>query len=114
LMRPQEGAHPDPVDDAPNVYTDHEFPVAGRHVDYSVAVHRHAGVVAGDVELAEITPPDATGQITGYSGVCPRDLDISNTAVDTAVVERFRRSIVPRSNLGRPSSFQYGMKLSSR
>ena len=62
-MRPQEGAHPDPVDDAPNVYTDHEFPIAGRHVDYSGAVHRHAGVVAGDVELAEMMPPDATGQI---------------------------------------------------
>jgi hypothetical protein len=45
----------DPVDDAPHVYTDHEFPVAGRHVDHSGDVHWHAFVVAGDVELAEIT-----------------------------------------------------------
>jgi hypothetical protein len=31
-MCPQEGAHPHPVDDAPNVYTDHEFPVAARRL----------------------------------------------------------------------------------
>ena len=39
---------------APDVDADHEFPIAARHVDQSGAVHRHAGIVAGDVELAEI------------------------------------------------------------
>ena len=44
----------DAVDDPPDVDADHEFPVAARHVDQPGAVHRHAGVVAGDVQLAEI------------------------------------------------------------
>ena len=44
----------DAVDDPPDVHADHEFPVGSRHVDQPGAVHRHAGVVAGDVELAEV------------------------------------------------------------
>jgi len=44
----------DTVDDPPNVHADHEFPVTERHVDQSGAVHRHVGIVASDVELAEI------------------------------------------------------------
>jgi hypothetical protein len=43
----------DAVDDAPDIDADDEGPVRHRHVDQPGAVHRHAGVVAGDMELAE-------------------------------------------------------------
>jgi hypothetical protein len=51
-----DGGHemPDAVDNSPDVDTDDELPVAGRHVGQPSAVHRYAGVVARDVELAEI------------------------------------------------------------
>ena len=42
------------MDNPQNVHTNHEFPVAGRHVDHPGAVHGYAGIVAGDVKLAEI------------------------------------------------------------
>jgi hypothetical protein len=44
----------DAVDDPPDVHADHELPVTGRHVDHFGAVHRHAGVVAGDMKFAEV------------------------------------------------------------
>src|SRR5271165_2294558 len=44
----------DAVDDPPDVDADHEFPVTGRNVDHSAAVHRHAGIVAGDMKFAEM------------------------------------------------------------
>jgi hypothetical protein len=44
----------DTVNDAPDVDPHHEIPVGGRHVDQAGSVHRHAGIVAGDVKLAEI------------------------------------------------------------
>ncbi len=44
----------DPVDDAQDVDAHHELPISGRHVDELCAVHRHAGIVAGNVQLAEI------------------------------------------------------------
>jgi hypothetical protein len=51
-----DGGHemPDAVDNSPDVDTDDELPVAGRHVGQPSAVHRYAGVVARDVQLAEI------------------------------------------------------------
>ncbi len=44
----------DAVDDPPHVDADHELPILDRHIREPHAVHRHAGVVAGDVQLAEI------------------------------------------------------------
>src|SRR5215216_3862827 len=44
----------DAVNDAPQIDADRELPVAARHVDEAGAMHRHAGVVAGDVQLAEM------------------------------------------------------------
>ena len=44
----------DTVNDAPNIDADHKLPVGERHLDQFGAVHRHAGIVAGDVEFAEI------------------------------------------------------------
>ena len=40
--------------DPPEVYTNHAIPVAGRHIDRLCASHRHTGVAASDVALAEI------------------------------------------------------------
>src|SRR6516225_6409221 len=62
----------DPVDDPPDVDADHEFPVTGRHVDHSGAVHRHARIVAGDMELAEIA--FGFGQSIEH-GLLLRDID---------------------------------------
>jgi hypothetical protein len=45
----------DAVDDAPDIDAHHERPVGQRHIHQPGAVHRHAGIVAGDVELAEAT-----------------------------------------------------------
>jgi len=42
------------VFDPPEVYTNHAIPVAGRHIDRLCASHRHTGVAASDVALAEI------------------------------------------------------------
>ena len=52
----QDGGHKvsDTVDDAPDVHADDEFPIFAWHVDEFGAVHRHAGIVAGDMELAEV------------------------------------------------------------
>ena len=44
----------DAMNDPPDVHADHEFPVARRHIDQLCAVHGHAGVVAGDMKLAEV------------------------------------------------------------
>jgi len=44
---------PDAVNDSPDVDAHDEYPVSVRHVDQSGAVHRHAGIVAGDVQFAE-------------------------------------------------------------
>src|SRR6185437_2053222 len=44
----------DAVNDAPDIDADDEPPVGWGHIDQPGAVHRHAGVVAGDVELAEV------------------------------------------------------------
>ena len=43
----------DAVDDPPDVDADHEFPVGGGHVGELDTVHRHAGIVAGDMKFAE-------------------------------------------------------------
>jgi hypothetical protein len=45
----------------------------GRHVDHSGAVHRHARIVAGDVELAEIA--FGFGQSIEH-GLLLRDIDL--------------------------------------
>jgi hypothetical protein len=39
----------------PDVDADHELPILQRRVDQAGTVHRHAGIVAGDVQLSEIT-----------------------------------------------------------
>ena len=39
---------PDAVDDAPDIDADDEGPVGHRHVHQPGAVHRYAGIVAGD------------------------------------------------------------------
>src|ERR1700730_1213885 len=44
----------DAMDDSPDVHADHEFPVGGWHVDHPGAVHRHASVVAGDMQFSEV------------------------------------------------------------
>jgi len=43
----------DAVDDAPDIDAHDERPVGHRHIHQPGTVHRHAGIVAGDVELAE-------------------------------------------------------------
>ena len=45
---------PEPVNDPPDVDADNELPVSGGHADELGAVHRHARIVASDVELAEV------------------------------------------------------------
>ncbi len=45
----------DAVDDAPDIDAHDERPVGHRHIHQPGTVHRHAGIVAGDVELAEAT-----------------------------------------------------------
>src|SRR5438552_17576524 len=44
----------DAKNDAPDVDAHDEVPIALRHIVEAHPVHRHAGIVAGDVQLAEI------------------------------------------------------------
>jgi hypothetical protein len=52
----EDGRHEmaDAVDHPPQIDADDEFPVRARHLDEAGAVHRHPGIVAGDVEPAEL------------------------------------------------------------
>jgi hypothetical protein len=61
-------------------HTNHEIPVVRRHVDHPCTVHRHAGVVASDVKLAEIAFGFRQG-IDDGSLLCHIDPDGHDTLV---------------------------------
>jgi len=53
VLQGSPARRPDAVDDAPDIDADDEGPSRPRHVHQPGAVHRHAGIVKDDVELAE-------------------------------------------------------------